>query len=296
MDSAIHDAVSQVVGKTLVDCQPLQKTGGFSPALRLLARFADGTTAFVKAATNSSTAEWLRTEAIVYQHLGKRDFLPYVFGIADSSDVTLLVLEDLSAARWPAPWYAGDIPRVLAAMEQIHELASFFPPGFLPRQEDQRPDLISWEKVGADPESLLSLGLCSRTWLENALPTLISADQNVVLDGTDLVHQDIRGDNLCFTEDGRLVIVDWNWVCIGNGKMDIACWLPSLHNEGGPLPEEILPNEPELASLLAGFWAARAGTPPFDFPGAERLRAFQRLQLTVALPWAVRSLGLPPLD
>jgi hypothetical protein len=70
----------------------------------------------------------------------------------------------------------------------------------------------------------------------------------------------------------------------------VAAWLPSLHAEGGPAPEAILPDEPEAASLIAGFFAARAGLPPP--PTAPLLGEVRLRQLRAALPWAVRALGL----
>jgi hypothetical protein len=39
-------------------------------------------------------------------------------------------------------------------------------------------------------------------------------------------------------------------------------------------------------------FAARAGLP--TIPAPPRVRDIQRLQLTTALPWAARTLGLPP--
>jgi hypothetical protein len=65
---------------------------------------------------------------------------------------------------------------------------------------------------------------------------------------------------------------------------------PSLHAEGGPPPEAILPRAPEVAAVLAGYFAARAGLPP-PRPGS-RVRDVQRQQLSTALPWACRALGL----
>ena len=87
--------------------------------------------------------------------------------------------------------------------------------------------------------------------------------------------------------------VYWNWACYGNGLVDIAGWLPSLHHEGGPAPETILPDQPELAAILAGYWASKAGLPPHDFDTTGRIRSVQKLQLSVAFPWAVCALGLP---
>jgi Ser/Thr protein kinase RdoA (MazF antagonist) len=130
-------------------------------------------------------------------------------------------------------------------------------------------------------------------WLEAALPDLLAAEGAAVLDGPDLLHADVRSDNLCF-QGSRAILVDWNWACRGNGRFDIAAWLPSLYAEGGPAPETILPDEPELAALLSGFWAAQAGLPPP--PDASGVREVQLLQLRTALPWAARALSLPPIS
>jgi hypothetical protein len=86
--------------------------------------------------------------------------------------------------------------------------------------------------------------------------------------------------------------VDWNLACIGNGRFDVAFWLPSLRLEGGPQPWQVLPDAGALAAAVAGFFSARAGLPPPS--GAPTVREFQRAQAAVALPWAAQELGLPP--
>jgi hypothetical protein len=88
-----------------------------------------------------------------------------------------------------------------------------------------------------------------------------------------------------------VVLVDWNWAGRGNGILDIAAWLPSLHLEGGPLPDTILPECPHFAALISGYFAARAGLPVEQ--ASVGIRALQLAQLKVALPWVVRALGLP---
>ena len=60
------------------------------------------------------------------------------------------------------------------------------------------------------------------------------------------------------------------------------------------MEETILPNAPEFAAILSGYFAECAGKPPI--PQAPHVRAVQLQQLKTALPWAVRALGLPPLD
>jgi aminoglycoside phosphotransferase (APT) family kinase protein len=111
------------------------------------------------------------------------------------------------------------------------------------------------------------------------------------LDGDALVHLDIRSDNVCIGGSGALVI-DWNHAAIANPDLDIAAWLPSLHAEGGPLPESILAEAPSFAAWIAGFFSARAGLP--DIAEAPHVRPLQLMQARTALSWAARALGLPP--
>ena len=131
-------------------------------------------------------------------------------------------------------------------------------------------------------------GCAALPWLDAALPTLVAAEAGARLAGEDFLHLDVRSDNLCFTSD-RTILVDWNWACVGNGEFDLASWLPSLHSEGGPPPESLLADAPEMAAALSGFWAARAG-----LPRPEARQTVLMSQLRAALPWAARALGLGP--
>lgn len=68
----------------------------------------------------------------------------------------------------------------------------------------------------------LSLGLRDEQWLERSLPELLAAIERAPLDGDDLLHFDVRSDNLCF-RDGKALLV---------------------------------------ATLIAGVWVSVAGLPP----------------------------------
>jgi hypothetical protein len=247
---------------------------------------ADGRTVFVKhAVSGPDAAGWLRKERLVYEGV-RGPFMPEYFGAHDEGDWTFIVIEDLSGADWPPPWSSERIASVLGALEALRSTP---PPSGLPLLAEMREQLAGWPLVHDDPEPLLSTGICSRGWLEQSLAALLRAADEVELDGDELLHLDVRSDNLCFV-DGRTVLVDWNLACVGNGCFDIAFWLPSLRLEGGPEPDEVLPNAGALAAAVAGFFAARAGLPPPV--GAPTVREFQRRQLEVALPWAARELGL----
>src|SRR5262249_15761926 len=119
---------------------------------------------------------------------------------------------------------------------------------------------IAWGEVLKDPQPFLSLGLSTEAWLHKALPILVAAEEQANLDREALIQNDVRSDNLCITSD-RVVLVDWNLACRGNGDLDTAFWLPSLQAEGGPAPEEVVAIAAELTAVVSGFFAARAGLP-----------------------------------
>ena len=215
--------------------------------------------------------------------------MPKHIGWDDDQSNPILLLEDLSQAFWPPPWNEGQIQQVLDALSLVWE--SSLPN--IPFLTDTPHIWNGWQQVAENPVPFLSLGLATKTWLEQALPVLLEIDGRDVVDGRSLLHADLRSDNICFRQ-GQAIFVDWNLVCIGNPKVDLGFWLPSLEAEGGPPPEQLLPNSGEIAALVSGFFAARAGLP--QIPDAPRVRHIQLVQLKTALPWAIRVLSLPPLN
>jgi hypothetical protein len=261
--------------------------GGYTLMEHWLVELPDGTRAFAKVAVDEPTAGFLRDEHRIYSAL-EAPFLPQIQGWSDDGARPILLLEDLTGAHWPPPWHPGDIDAVLESLGDLH---SATPPDGLPRLSWD--DLNTWHQVEADPASFLALGLCSADWLESALHELIQASERCPLGGEALLHLDTRSDNICL-RGGRALLVDWNWASVGNPRVDVAFWLPSLFHEGGPPPTEVLPDAGDLTAVVSGFFAAVAGRPPPA--GAPTVRSLQLAQLQVALPWAVEVLGLPPLD
>jgi hypothetical protein len=244
---------------------------GYSSNEHWTATFADGTNAFLKLAHIDPSPQWLRAEAAILATVQGRS-VPRFIAFEDGRD-PLLVLEDLMPARWPPPWLEGDVEAVLAALAEISQAHADVP---LLEEEDWN----GWRAIAADPEPFLSTGLRDAVWLERMLPILVAATDSAPLAGDSLLHCDVRSDNLCL-KDGRVVLVDWNHARIGNPRFDVAFWLPSLVLERGPRPQRF--GVDELAPVVAGFFAARAGLP--RPAGAPRVREFQRAQAVVALDW-----------
>lgn len=279
----LAERVERLLGKRVVSWRAT--TGGYTPAERYVFTFVDGSSAFAKAATTPLIARWLRSEHRAYSELSG-SFMARMLAWGDDIEMPLLVIEDLSAGNWPPPWRPGDVDRVLEALEALH---STEPPAGL--EPISRERFEGWPTVAQEPEAFLQLGLVSKDWLDQSLPMLLEAEAAAPFEGSELLHVDVRSDNICLLED-RVVFVDWNNTCLGNGLFDIAAWLPSLHAEDGPAPWNILPGAAEFASAVSGYFAAWAGQPPPK--DAPRVRAVQLQQLRTALPWAIRELGLPP--
>jgi hypothetical protein len=262
-------------------------TRGYAANEHWTAEFADGTRAFLKhAAPIDPCPQWLRDEERVYAALSG-PFMPQLLAWEDA-ERPLLVIEDLSDARWVPPWSDADIDAVLTTLNKV---AATTPTGPLPRFEHYR--LPTWDRVAADPGPFLSLGIGGRSWLEDALPALLDAAARTPVAGDAVIHCDVRSDNLCI-KDGRAVLYDWNHAALGNPAADVALLLPTLHLEGGPEPDEMarrVPGVDDFAAYLAGFFAQGAGLPPPQ--GAPRVRDFQQRLLEVSLPWACRVVGLP---
>ena len=261
-------------------------SGGYTHAFRAVAQTSDGRSAFIKAATDDATASWLRLEHQRYTELSGTGFMPQCVGWRDGPR-PVLVLADYSHGHWPPPWRPGDVELVLAALEELGRVdASEAVPSL-----EAFPGLFeSWEVVAADPAPFLSLGVVEPVWLDRYLDVLVEAAASVPFGGDAVVHLDIRSDNLVFV-DGRALLIDWNWARRGNPLIDKAFWLPSLHAEGGPAPDVLMPDAPGYAALVSGFFAAKAGMPVAP-PRTAAIRDIQIAQLMTSLPWACRALGL----
>lgn len=250
--------------------------------------FDDRPPAFAKVAAFDYVADWLRLEYRSYQALDGMRYLPALLGWYDDGDSPVLVIEDLSDATWPPPWSTEGVDAVLQALADVQ--ATTTPTGI----EDAFGALFDihegWDPMRADPTVALKLGVFDLLWFERYADDFARAAAMAELDGNALLHGDVRSDNLCL-RNGRAVLIDWNWACVGAPELDLAAWLPSLHHEGGPEPWMLLPDAGPLAALLAGFFLEHAGRPAI--PQAPHVRRLQLDQGVVALRWACRELGIP---
>jgi len=279
------ELVRTALGVTALAWQPLD-TGGYTRSRAWRVETGDGPV-FVKQADDEGSLHMLRRESAVYRGVAG-SFLPSFVGFADSGNRALLAIELLADASWPPP-YPEDVRPLFDALELV---AAATPPAELPVQG---PWTSRWERVAADPEPFLGLGLRSREWLDDCVGTLIGAESRADFEGHGLVHNDVYSANVAFTSRGA-VLVDWGAAVRGSSWIDVAFALLSVRAEGGTVPRVDFPSEAAFAAALGGHLAAEA---PAPLPGwaepGSTLRQDMVADLAHALDWVTDLLELPRL-
>ncbi|MCO5216569.1 MAG: aminoglycoside phosphotransferase family protein [Thermomicrobiales bacterium] len=260
---------------------------GLSATERWVVQFDDGTSVFVKAATDPATTDWLVNERHALELVGSR-FGPDIIAWLED-DFPILITEDLSAGYWPAGtgetrWRDGDMAAVMDTLAQLRIV-----PGDDRLNRLPEPPLV-WNDLLLNPV-LADSGLCSSQWLARYGADILAAEQSPLGSATSLVHGDVRSDNLCLYPNGQVRFVDWSHAGIGHPYHDLVALLPTLRLEGGPRPSTILSDQVCLIVRSAGANITRALS---DDCGPDWLRAVLLRLAAINLEWVSDILELAP--
>ena len=259
--------------------------GGYSATRRLVIQGARRS-AFAKLGMTAVAARMLRREAWVYERLHLAS-MPEYLGWEDHAESPILLLSDLSQYEWPPPWTVERSARVLECITELHRADA--PLRSYAAVHGSNQDW--WRAIADDPGAFLALEIRSQEWLERNLQRLREFANQISGEGDSVTHFDLRSDNICLGPS-RVFLVDWSHACRGNARLDLGLFLPGWSWEGGPGPEEVLPDAPDVAAWVAGFLAVHAAKA--HIPTAPGVRRMQRSHLRAALPWAERALDLRP--
>jgi hypothetical protein len=264
----VRERLAALTGREPVEWTPMDE-GAYSGGSRWVVRFADGGSAFVKA------AQGVEDEHRVYAAYDL-PCLPTLLAYEPG----LLVTEDLSHATWGTPLTPDDARGLRAAIDSLREVVA---PRGLRTMERPR----AWAAFAEDPAPLLATGLVDEQWLAH-LPALAEAE-GVPLGGDRLVHPDLWLQNWCRVPGRGVVLVDWAGARAANPAVMLAEGEAAVRAADGP-PGLVLSGEPGWAAWMAGQAALFLSE---DQPDMPRLVETLRREAVATLAWACDELGLP---
>ena len=275
--------------------------GGYSPCLASRADLADGRTVFLKGvspAQNPDSPALVRQELAVVARLPSEAPAPCLLHEYDDGEWVVGVFEHVDGRLPRLPWARDELAAVLEAATRLGDLR--VPDSLrchVPTSVDHMARLFDkWPLVAREPP--VGLDPWAATHLDE-LAALESGWREAV-EGTALVHHDVRSDNTLIEPSGRVVFVDWPHTCTGAPWIDVVMMLASVALEGGGEPEAVLRLAgvdadagavDVLVAALSGYFVWQGGRP--DPPGLPTVRAFQRAQAEVTLRWLRSRLGDP---
>ncbi|GAA0530842.1 hypothetical protein GCM10010172_09420 [Paractinoplanes ferrugineus] len=288
LPAEVRSRVEGVLGGGPVT-EAVTQPGGFSPGTAARVRTSTGRRAFVKAVSpelNTRSAELARMEIHVSRSMLATAPVPRLLAAFDDGAWVVLVLADIEGAQPRTPWVEPEVDAALAALTELAAAVTPTPVGGLPTTAQRLHDNFTrWAALAADPPADLD------PWLAERMPELrclSAATLEILATGDTLTHCDIRADNMLVrADDGKVMIVDWPWGCVGPAWVDRLMLAVDVYVKGGD-PARVLEGiDPDavtgfLAGMSGFFEYAHRQPPP---PSIPTVREFQRRQAEALRPW-----------
>lgn len=264
--------------------------GGYSTAARGIVTLDEGRAVFVKLGVNARTRAWARKEVRVYGRLAELGFAFSPRLLSRSPDGTAFALEALTQPDgwdWSDRWSTERLAGVLTA---IDTLATIDPGRFESSLTEptltQRAD--GWPRL--DPIAPRTLALYPKLEAYGAADLIGLVEARAGRSSRfsprfdTLIHLDVRSDNCAWrAATGDVRLIDWNWLQIGDRRIDHAALLTTVHLSGLDVTDGHAGRlDAEALSWMAGYWFA-ASTAPIWPGGPALLRDIQFKTAVTAL-------------
>jgi len=284
----VRALVEDELGSPVVSAE--SRTSGFTPGFASIVTAADGSQAFIKAASKVAQAEVAASYAEEIRKVvlfGDAIPAPKLEWFSRGQSWVLLGYEAVPSRQPRRPWRRPELDRALDLAEAIIDATATVPDGLdLKPLVEELPALVhGWDSVPASwPHRNEAAELASILATEPAVQ---------------IVHADLRDDNILFAEDGRTLACDWNWPALGFAWQDSLDLLMSAHGDG--LDAEAVLRERRLTAAvdpdhidawlagLCGFMLDACQRPvPMTSP---HLRTHNRWSAEAAWSWLAQRRG-----
>jgi len=272
----------------LDDLTPVK--GGNSDAQRGIVHIFDGSPVFVKIGYSEHTKNWTAKEIQAYGFLKEYGYAHMPQLLSANEDQTGFAIEALTTEDgwdWTDTWDKSRLDATLAAMDTLAALHPDDTYGELLKPVITDAD-NGWKKLSASPERQAVL---SEKLRAHSAPDIL-ADLSASVERSSaytvrhdtLVHGDVRADNAAWNaKRGEVKLIDWNWLELGDIRLDLAAFLTHVHKNGLDVREEYGDRlDPDALYWIAGFWFEAASKPMWP-GGPTTLRDVQLQSGLIAL-------------
>lgn len=278
--------IEQQCGSPVVSAA--SQTSGFTPGFASVLTCEDGTRHFVKAASTKAQrvfAAAYREEARKLAMLPGQVPAPRLLWLHDADDWVVLGLEYVEARAPRRPWSGSDLEACTAMLDTVASTLTPPPPelGLVDFGTEFADFPGYWDHVRATRPRL--------PHLEEAAG--LAARFGEVTHGSTLVHTDVRDDNILICTDGRTLVCDWNFPCVGAAWLDTLFLMIGPRGDGldvdavlaaQPLTRDLPAEHVDIVlALLTGYFYRQSDEPVP--PTSPHLRAHQRWQGEVLWDW-----------
>jgi Phosphotransferase enzyme family len=295
LPSGVREEIERVVGASVRSATTIHS--GFSPGLLARLGLSNGLEVFAKvcpSSMNPRTPLLHTREAQVMAGLAESVAAVRLVGAVQHGEWSGIVTEFFAGAQ------AGLTDESIRSARQ---LADSFARAPVPETLERHTDLLSNDFLWFGLRRLMDRDGCLPSQWSNAnSDRLVGLESEMVsaVEGNNLVHGDLRADNVLVNSDGLAVAVDWPAAAVGNPLFDQLTLLASLAlvtdrpaaavAAVAAVSAQLETADPALVTtLLVGLyghylWASTLGNPP-GIPGVR----FYQSQLAVVLEHWLRA-------
>lgn len=217
---ALRAVIEDRCGSAVV--RAVSQRSGFTPGFASVLHCDDGTRHFVKAASlvaQRPFAEAYREEARKVRTLPAEVAATLLLWTHDADGWVVLGFEHVAARAPHRPWREDDLSACLDMLARTASVLTPPPTGLV--IDDAATDFADWPQKWVHTLATFAMPHGDEA-------AALAARHTEVVGGDTVVHGDVRDDNLLLTDDGRVLLCDWNWPVRG------AAWLDSLMLLIGP--------------------------------------------------------------